>query len=139
MSVDHDHASTSPQSLLDAAVRAIVESMSDGHSEQLELLPRHLKDRIRKLLLRRGALPSSASSASILASLLHAGVASLDLSECASITPAHLAELRRCVGLRRLVLSDTGAVVDVEAARLISPSLRVLHLRRCLIDDEAVR
>ena len=60
----------------------------------LEPLPRHLKDALRRVLLKRGALTGKE-----LGCLLHPGVKELDLSDC-DITYQHLVTLTHCQQLR---------------------------------------
>ncbi len=135
--------SPAPPTLVASAAKAVAENLlllrgageEQRDVDRMESLPSHLKDRVRELLLRRGF-----SSARLLSNLLHGRVTSLDLSECAGVSPVHLAAISaRCASLRRLVLSETGAEVGVEHCDDLPERLRVVHLRRCRVGDEAVR
>lgn len=63
-------------------------------------LPRHLKDGLRRVLLKRGAVTGPE-----LGCLLHPGVSELDLSDCL-ISHQHLAVISTCSAIRKLCLNQ---------------------------------
>ena len=75
----------------------IFDPLSSGCPPESDLrpLPPHLKDSLRRVLLKRGRVTGPQLSC-----LLHPGVTELDLGDCV-ISPGHLAALAsECVSLR---------------------------------------
>ena len=80
-------------SLLTVALDKITER-PDDYLPEVQTLPKHLKDSLRHLLLKRGVMTTTC-----LRTLLHEGVRDLDMSEF-EVTDEHL----QCIQLRRPTL-----------------------------------
>lgn len=104
----------------------------DPYAEVFATLPPHLKDILRRTLLKRGQMSDECFQA-----LVHPKVRNLDFSECRSVTARQLS-----VFPRNLVSLDLNSVVcDFDAADLVRAlngqrGLRTLFLRRSCADNE---
>ena len=123
-------------SLLDLSASALASSTHlDRHVTLLTSLPRHLKDRIRHFALLKANLSSSC-----LTSLIHDRVSDLDLVEIDPLTTDHVREaLMKCsTSLKKLNVNDTKVAIPPDVFGQQMASLKVLYLRRAVIDDEGL-
>lgn len=123
------HKETIP-SLVKIASNSLVKN-PDPYTDVFVTLPTHLKDILRRILLKRGRI-----SDECFRSLIHPKVRNLDFSECRSVSAGQLSVFPKnlvCLDLNNVISEfDVGELI---AALDGQGSLKTLYLRRSQADD----
>ncbi len=126
------------ESLIDWCAEKIAgdRRLINANAAFFEPSPTHLKDKIRRLALKRGYN----LEASVLASLLHGKVRQVDLSDTSEVTAEHIEIVasKSGFGLKSLNLNYAGDLTNLKS-RTFSQfrNLHDLHLRKCALPPKS--